>query len=190
MTNSVLNCETYEGRELFLSELDDVAGGGDSTAQKVVKAAQTIVDNALFSLAVQATGGGAAGVYVTGRALGLFQADGVRRRNLIFVRRRIVARSLESLAGDGRRACVSQLCQSHVARLLIAVQRPSTMPVTLRPCVTSCYDFRAFGASKLNLLMILKLAGEPGFEPRQTESESVVLPLHHSPTHFRTNSMS
>ena len=26
------------------------------------------------------------------------------------------------------------------------------------------------------------LAGEPGFEPRQTESESVVLPLHHSPT--------
>jgi hypothetical protein len=26
-----------------------------------------------------------------------------------------------------------------------------------------------------------KLAGEPGFEPRQTESESVVLPLHHSP---------
>ena len=27
-----------------------------------------------------------------------------------------------------------------------------------------------------------KLAGEPGFEPRQTESESVVLPLHHSPT--------
>src|SRR5215472_11754368 len=28
------------------------------------------------------------------------------------------------------------------------------------------------------------LAGEPGFEPRQTESESVVLPLHHSPTAF------
>ena len=27
-----------------------------------------------------------------------------------------------------------------------------------------------------------KLAGEPGFEPRQTESKSVVLPLHHSPT--------
>src|SRR5690242_8942523 len=27
-----------------------------------------------------------------------------------------------------------------------------------------------------------ELAGEPGFEPRQTESESVVLPLHHSPT--------
>jgi hypothetical protein len=25
------------------------------------------------------------------------------------------------------------------------------------------------------------LAGELGFEPRQTESESVVLPLHHSP---------
>ena len=25
------------------------------------------------------------------------------------------------------------------------------------------------------------MAGEPGFEPRQTESESVVLPLHHSP---------
>ena len=27
----------------------------------------------------------------------------------------------------------------------------------------------------------LEVAGEPGFEPRQTESESVVLPLHHSP---------
>src|SRR3954454_18381924 len=26
------------------------------------------------------------------------------------------------------------------------------------------------------------VAGELGFEPRQTESESVVLPLHHSPT--------
>jgi hypothetical protein len=26
------------------------------------------------------------------------------------------------------------------------------------------------------------LAGELGFEPRQTESESVVLPLHHSPS--------
>ena len=33
------------------------------------------------------------------------------------------------------------------------------------------------------------LAGELGFEPRQTESESVVLPLHHSPTDFRTNSI-
>ena len=30
----------------------------------------------------------------------------------------------------------------------------------------------------------LTLAGEPGFEPRQTESESVVLPLHHSPTKY------
>ena len=27
----------------------------------------------------------------------------------------------------------------------------------------------------------VSLAGELGFEPRQTESESVVLPLHHSP---------
>lgn len=33
----------------------------------------------------------------------------------------------------------------------------------------------------------LTLAGEPGFEPRQTESESVVLPLHHSPTEFSSN---
>ncbi len=31
-------------------------------------------------------------------------------------------------------------------------------------------------------LKILPVAGELGFEPRQTESESVVLPLHHSPT--------
>src|SRR5439155_14568698 len=29
-----------------------------------------------------------------------------------------------------------------------------------------------------------KLAGELGFEPRQTESESVVLPLHHSPMDY------
>ena len=28
---------------------------------------------------------------------------------------------------------------------------------------------------------LISLAGELGFEPRQTESESVVLPLHHSP---------
>jgi hypothetical protein len=34
--------------------------------------------------------------------------------------------------------------------------------------------FRAVG-------LFRSLAGEPGFEPRQTESESVVLPLHHSP---------
>jgi len=36
MTNGVLNCETYEDRELFLSEPDDVAGGG--SAAKAVKA--------------------------------------------------------------------------------------------------------------------------------------------------------
>src|ERR1700686_4888914 len=29
------------------------------------------------------------------------------------------------------------------------------------------------------------LAGELGFEPRQTESESVVLPLHHSPRIYK-----
>lgn len=27
--------------------------------------------------------------------------------------------------------------------------------------------------------------GELGFEPRQTDSETVVLPLHHSPSTFR-----
>ena len=37
-------------------------------------------------------------------------------------------------------------------------------------------------AVRINLLVgKLSLAGELGFEPRQTESESVVLPLHHSP---------
>ena len=30
------------------------------------------------------------------------------------------------------------------------------------------------------------VAGELGFEPRQTESESVVLPLHHSPSKWLT----
>src|ERR1700730_9448236 len=33
--------------------------------------------------------------------------------------------------------------------------------------------------------MISGLAGELGFEPRQTESESVVLPLHHSPRIYK-----
>jgi hypothetical protein len=31
------------------------------------------------------------------------------------------------------------------------------------------------------IINALLVAGELGFEPRQTESESVVLPLHHSP---------
>ena len=31
------------------------------------------------------------------------------------------------------------------------------------------------------LIGLPSVAGELGFEPRQTESESVVLPLHHSP---------
>lgn len=29
-----------------------------------------------------------------------------------------------------------------------------------------------------------KLAGAPGFEPRQAESESAVLPLHHAPLRY------
>jgi hypothetical protein len=36
----------------------------------------------------------------------------------------------------------------------------------------------------LNIIVLSdtwSVAGELGFEPRQTESESVVLPLHHSP---------
>ena len=33
------------------------------------------------------------------------------------------------------------------------------------------------------------VAGEPGFEPRQTESESVVLPLHHSPMDYPAQSI-
>ncbi len=36
---------------------------------------------------------------------------------------------------------------------------------------------------QIRLKVISRLAGELGFEPRQTESESVVLPLHHSPIH-------
>src|ERR1700676_2701949 len=35
------------------------------------------------------------------------------------------------------------------------------------------------------LLRLTALAGELGFEPRQTESESVVLPLHHSPRIYK-----
>jgi hypothetical protein len=37
----------------------------------------------------------------------------------------------------------------------------------------------SFGISRL--VGLADVAGELGFEPRQTESESVVLPLHHSP---------
>jgi hypothetical protein len=36
---------------------------------------------------------------------------------------------------------------------------------------------------------LILLAGELGFEPRQTESESVVLPLHYSPMDYQTNSI-
>ena len=36
---------------------------------------------------------------------------------------------------------------------------------------------------------LTSLAGEPGFEPRQTESESVVLPLHHSPIDYPAQSI-
>jgi hypothetical protein len=45
-------------------------------------------------------------------------------------------------------------------------------------------DFRRFdpGSDQARFLRAPEgLAGELGFEPRQTESESVVLPLHHSP---------
>lgn len=36
------------------------------------------------------------------------------------------------------------------------------------------------GLSDLHLLRSEQLAAEPGFEPRRTESESAVLPLHNS----------
>jgi hypothetical protein len=39
----------------------------------------------------------------------------------------------------------------------------------------------AIGGKSFDLAGESWVAGEPGFEPRQTESESVVLPLHHSP---------
>ena len=56
-------------------------------------------------------------------------------------------------------------------------------------CLTSVVLRRAFtpgqGQKKIGQALILKdlpdsLAAELGFEPRQTESESVVLPLHNS----------
>jgi hypothetical protein len=65
--------KTSAVRDLSADEIDIVSGGGgDSGAAKAVKAAQTFVDGALFVVADQATGGGAAAVLVTGRALGLF----------------------------------------------------------------------------------------------------------------------
>jgi hypothetical protein len=36
----------------------------------------------------------------------------------------------------------------------------------------------------LAVSIVYAVAGELGFEPRQTESESVVLPLHHSPRYL------
>src|SRR3954454_4799950 len=44
-------------------------------------------------------------------------------------------------------------------------------------CASYCAELRGTP----NIFNILLMAGELGFEPRQTESESVVLPLHHSP---------
>src|SRR5579859_2738864 len=43
------------------------------------------------------------------------------------------------------------------------------------------YRVRLRGKSLVYAGFSEDLAGELGFEPRQTESESVVLPLHHSP---------
>ena len=40
---------------------------------------------------------------------------------------------------------------------------------------------RAFNLTNLRIFLKKLLAGEPGFEPRLTESESVVLPLNYSP---------
>ena len=34
---------------------------------------------------------------------------------------------------------------------------------------------------RISVMLILFFVGLPGFEPRQTESKSVVLPLHHNP---------
>ena len=46
-------------------------------------------------------------------------------------------------------------------------------------------DF-ALRGRRLNRLTMEPLAGELGFEPRQYESESQVLPLHHSPSAYRS----
>jgi hypothetical protein len=52
-----------------------------------------------------------------------------------------------------------------------------------RSHATGGYENSALSSDQvLDFVGTSDLAGEPGFEPRQTESESVVLPLHHSPT--------
>src|ERR1700722_17592808 len=63
-----------------------------------------------------------------------------------------------------------------------ADEKPGSTEISL-----SCSSVSRYGdcsSPTRNAVMFaysVKLAGELGFEPRQTESESVVLPLHHSP---------
>ncbi len=67
------------------------------------------------------------------------------------------------------------------AREKRAAKKPPENPVA---CGTSngnrTHDF-ALRGQRLNRLTMEAMAGELGFEPRQYESESQVLPLHHSP---------
>src|SRR6516164_2615277 len=60
-------------------------------------------------------------------------------------------------------------------------QAPSARTGT--PSLPMIFPIHFLGRSKSKRLCkyLILLAGELGFEPRQTESESVVLPLHHSP---------
>jgi hypothetical protein len=84
------------------------------------------------------------------------------------------------------------LCSCNCSSLLVALH---VAPIC-RECrgrVGNAREFSATGATRKPVLLTpfrsnylinfnyLALAGELGFEPRQTESESVVLPLHHSP---------
>src|SRR5258708_14905399 len=73
------------------------------------------------------------------------------------------------------------------------VQRAPGMPCALLFSRVNPIKTRAHRAARPRRYVLMKqnacmgagrrsLAGELGFEPRQTESESVVLPLHHSPS--------
>src|SRR5258706_11319187 len=54
-------------------------------------------------------------------------------------------------------------------------------PRTSTAILLSAFQLIANVGGRMRTTANCSVAGELGFEPRQTESESVVLPLHHSP---------
>ena len=98
-----------------------------------------------------------------------------------------------SLVANGYRACAYRSRSMTVRKAYGCREQTGFLRQVLRQLfprngefstifVRFCSSVRVSGKSrKAYIPKGFKLAGELGFEPRQTESESVVLPLHHSP---------